>query len=405
MDLFDKLADSDAPLAQISRAVHGVGTYPKLTGGTGNRMMWRDREHIVWSTNNYLGLADLPEVRAADAELARQYGLAAPMGSRMISAETDDHEQLEIELANFTGKPAAFFLNYGYQGMVSLIDALTSPADWVISDAENHACIIDGIRLHKSGGGRSRTFPHNDIDRLADCLAEIERVRDTDAGILVVTEGVFGMSGDQGRLREIVALKQKYDFRLLVDDAHGFGALGPHGGGTGREQGVQDGIDLYYSTFAKSAASIGAFVAGPAEVIWNLRYTMRSQIFARGLPWPIVAGIRVRLQLLRARDDLRAQAHAVAAELQSSLLYNGLDIGKTNSLITPVYLPLDPLGALVFLTKLRADHGVFCSAVTYPVVPPGIIQLRMIPTACHEIGDVEPTVNGIAAVYKELARN
>lgn len=402
MDLFDKFINSEAPLAQISHAVHGVGTYPKLTGDIGNRMMWRDREHIVWSNNNYLGLANLPEVRAAEEEFTRQYGLSAPMGSRMMSAETDALEQLESELADHTKKPAAFVLNYGYQGMVSLIDALTSPSDWVVSDAENHACIIDGIRLHKSGGGQTRTFAHNDIDQLEARLAEIDRVRAADAAVLVVTEGVFGMSGDQGRIREIVELKKKYDFRLLVDDAHGYGAMGPGGSGTGHQQRVQDGIDIYYSTLAKSVGSIGSFVASAVDIIWKLRYTMRSQIFSRGLPWPIVAGIRVRVQLLRTRDDLRRQAHAVASELQGSLTYNGFDIGKTNSLVTPVYLPLNPLATLTFLARLREQHGIFCSAVTYPVVPPGIVQLRLIPTACHEIADVEPTVNGIASVYKEL---
>ncbi|ACC40173.1 aminotransferase class I/II-fold pyridoxal phosphate-dependent enzyme [Mycobacterium marinum] len=405
MDLFAKLVADQDPLFQLSRAIHGIATFPKLGGAAGTRMTWRDDEYIIWNLNNYLGLADHPEVRAADAEFAGRYGLATPMGSRMMSGETDDLELLESELADYAQKPAALVLNYGYQGMISLIDSLTTEVDWIVSDAENHACIIDGIRLHRKRGERTRMFAHNDIDQLETHLAEINRVRGPDSGVLVVTEGVFGMSGDQGALREIAALKQQYDFRLLVDDAHGFGVLGPNGGGTGEQQGVQDDIDLYFGTFTKAAAGAGAFVASQADVIWKLRYTMRSQIFSRGLPWPIVAGNRVRLGLLRRSDDLRRRAHAVAGKLQASLTEEGLNIGKANSLITPVYLPMDPLSALAFLTELRHKHGIFCSAVTYPVVPPGIVQLRLISTAGHDIADVEPTVKAIAAVYKELTGN
>ncbi|WP_158016018.1 aminotransferase class I/II-fold pyridoxal phosphate-dependent enzyme [Mycobacterium basiliense] len=402
MDLFAKLvADHHDPLVQISHAVHGIATFPKLSAAIGSRMVWREREYIVWNLNNYLGLANHPEVRSADAEFASRYGLATPMGSRMMSGETDDVEQLEQELADYTKKPAALFLNYGYQGMVSLIDSLTTAADWIVSDAENHACIIDGIRLHRKGRDQIRMFSHNNIDQLESYLIEIDRVRAADAGVLVVTEGVFGMSGDQGALREIVELKKKYDFRLLVDDAHGFGVLGANGGGTGEEQDVQDGIDLYFGTFTKAAAGVGAFVASQADVIWQLRYTMRSQIFSRGLPGPIVAGNRVRLQLMRTRPELRERAHTVAGELQTSLTSSGLSIGKTNSLITPVYLPMDPLAALTFLTRLRHEYGIFCSAVTYPVVPPGIVQLRLISTADHDIGDVGPTVSAITSVYHE----
>lgn len=404
MDLFEKFVGEDGPLLQYSHTSHGVATYPKLYGSVGAHMMWRGREHVVWSINNYLGIANLPEVREADVEFARLYGLASPMGSRMMCSETDVLEELEEQLADYVKKPAAFFLNYGYQGMVSLIDALTTSSDWIVADSDCHACIIDGIRLKKKGGiDHTRTFAHNDIDQLESCLAEIERVRGADEGVLVITEGVFGMSGDQGALREIVELKNKYDFRLLVDDAHAFGALGADGSGAGQEQGVQDGIDIYFSTFAKAAAGTGAFVASEASVIWKLRYTMRSQIFSRGLPLPIMAGNQFRFNLLRARHDLRAQAHAVARELQTSLVSHGLDIGTTKSLVTPVFLQINPLTAVNFLTRLRHEYNVFCSAVIYPVVPAGIVQLRLVSTADHDFSDVERTVTAIASLYNEMA--
>jgi glycine C-acetyltransferase len=403
MDLFDKICrGARGPLAELSHATHGVASFPKLAGPIGSRMTWNGQEMLVWSINNYLGLADLPEVREADAEFGRRYGLAAPMGSRMMTGETDELEQLEAELAAYARKPAALFLNYGYQGMLSLIDSLLTRHDWVVYDAQSHACIIDGIRLHN---GRAKSFPHNDIERLATVLEQIDRVRKPDDSVLVITEGVFGMSGVQGRLRDIVALKKQHQFRLLVDDAHGFGVLGPEGGGTGEEQGVQDGVDLYFATFAKAGASIGAFVAGPAEVIWQLRYTMRSQIFAKGLPWPIVAGNRVRLRLMRTRPDLRERCHAVAGALQNALRAADFDIGDTGAPVTPVFFRLDELSmdrGLEFIHTLRHKYGIFCSGVVYPVVPLGVGQLRLIPTAAHAPEDVEPTVEAIVTAAREV---
>lgn len=393
MDLFEKFTGrSNDPITALSRETHGVGTFPKLTGDIGNHMDHHGKRQLVWSINNYLGLANHPEVRAADAEGATQCGLAAPMGSRIMSGETDELEALEAELAEYARKTAALFVNYGYQGMVSLIDSLIARHDWVVYDAESHACIIDGIRIQR---GRARSYPHNDIERLDAILARIETQRAPDEAVLVVTEGVFGMSGQQGRVADIVALKEKYDFRLLVDDAHGFGVLGPNGGGTGEEQAVQNGIDLYFGTFAKAGASIGAFVASESDVVWRLRYSMRSQIFAKGLPWPIVAANRVRLRLIRTCPELRKQAWTVAERLQSGLRDRGLEIGNPASLITPVYLPMTPTQGNDYVRKLREEYGVFCSVVTYPAVPQGIVQLRLISTAAHEIADVEPTVDAI----------
>ncbi|HYN96768.1 MAG TPA: aminotransferase class I/II-fold pyridoxal phosphate-dependent enzyme [Pilimelia sp.] len=403
MDLFEKICGgARGPLAALSHATHGAASFPKLTGPISNRMLWNGQEMLVWSINNYLGLADLPEVRASDAEFAARYGLAAPMGSRMMSGETNDLELLESELADYARKPAALFLNYGYQGMVSLIDSLLTRHDWVVYDAQSHACIIDGVRLHT---GRAKSFPHNDVERLETVLEQIEKLRKPDDSVLVITEGVFGMSGAQGRLRDIVALKPRFGFRLLVDDAHGFGLLGPDGGGTGEAQGVQDGIDLYFGTFAKAGASIGAFVAGPDAVIWQLRYTMRSQIFAKGLPWPIVAGNRVRLRLMRTRPELRRQCWAVASALQDALRGAGFDVGPTAAPVTPVFYPMEGITmerGLEFLNTLRYKYGVFASAVIYPVVPAGVGQLRLIPTAAHEIGDIAPTVEAIVRASRDV---
>ncbi|GAA0322635.1 aminotransferase class I/II-fold pyridoxal phosphate-dependent enzyme [Actinoallomurus spadix] len=403
MDLFQKLTKgASTPLAELSHAAHGIAAYPRLTGPIGRRMAWQGKEMLVWSINNYLGLADHPEVRAADAEFADRYGLATPMGARMMSGETDELEALESELAAYARKPAALFFNFGYQGMFSLIDALVDRHDWIVYDGESHACIIDGVRLHR---GPKKAFPHNDIGRLESILARIERERHPDDAVLVISEGVFGMSGAQGRLRDIVALKERYDFRLLVDDAHGFGVLGPDGGGTGEEQGVQDGIDLYFGTFAKAGASIGAFVAGDADVLWRLRYTMRSQIFAKGLPWPIVAGNRVRLRLMRTRPELRQKCFAVSDALKKALIAADLNIGPSAAPVTPVFFDssgLDLIKGVEYLRVLREKYGVFCSGVIYPVVPAGVAQLRLIPTAAHEVEDVEPTVQALLGAAEEV---
>ncbi|WP_432824685.1 aminotransferase class I/II-fold pyridoxal phosphate-dependent enzyme [Dactylosporangium sp. CA-092794] len=403
MDLFDKFTAGahDDPIVRLSRDIHGIAAFPKLTGAIGREMRYGGRPHVVWSLNNYLGLANHPEVRAADAEFARRYGLGAPMGSRMMAGETDDLEHLEAELADYARKPAAIFFNFGYQGMFSLIDALVTRSDWIVYDAASHACIIDGVRLHK-GRGRTRAFPHNDVERLEAQLAQVQRRRRADEGLLVIAHGVYGMSGAQGRLRDIAGLKDRYQFRLLVDDAHGFGVLGPRGGGTGEAQDIQHGIDLYFATFSKAGAGVGAFVATDERVAWRLRYTMRSQIFAKGLPWPVVAGNRVRLNLIRTRPQLRAKAWAVASALQDALREAGLDIGAPASLVTPVFLPMEPEAAVRYIARIRADHGVFCSVVSYPVVPRGTVQLRLISTAEHELADVPRTVHAITTAYRDL---
>jgi glycine C-acetyltransferase len=397
MDLFEKLTGDRAPLAQVADLAHGTFTFPRLAGDIDSRMRFGGREMLIWSLNNYLGLANNPEVRRADAEAAAAYGLAAPMGSRMMSGETDQHEHLERELADYARKEEAVFLNYGYQGMASILDALLSRHDWIIYDGQVHACIVDGVRLHQ---GRHLAFKHNDVEHLAAMLDKAAAERSPSGAVLVVTEGVFGMSGEQAPLREIVALRDRHEFRLLVDDAHGFGTIGPSGGGTGEEQGVQDEIDLYFGTFAKAGASIGAFLASEPHVIRYLRYAMRSQIFSKGLPLPIVVGNRKRLELMRTRPELREDMWRIARALQRELRGRGFDLGRTSSAITPVFLPMEVAEAARFLTSLRDEHDIFCSAVIYPVIPRGLLMLRLIPTSTHTLDDVAETGEAFTGAHE-----
>jgi glycine C-acetyltransferase len=400
MDIFERLLKNRGPLGQHAKQFHGYFTFPKLEGEIGSRMVFRGKERLIWSLNNYLGLANHPEVRKADADAAAKYGAATPMGARMMSGETDQHEQLERELSEFVKKESTYLLNYGYQGMVSIIDALLTRHDIAIYDSESHACIIDGVRLHQ---GKRYTFMHNDIENLEKQLKRAQNILDPKVGgILVISEGVFGMAGDQGKLKEIVELKKKYDFRLLVDDAHGFGAMGPTGAGTGEAQGCQDGIDLYFSTFAKSMASIGAFVSGEAQVIEYLKYNMRSQIFAKSLPMPLVIGDLKRLELLRGKPELRKKLWDVVNALQSGLRERGFDLGRTNSPVTPVYLKVQTQEAANLIMDLRENHNIFCSVVVYPVVPKDVMMIRLIPTAAHSIEDVNETLDAFSDVLAKL---
>lgn len=400
-DIFERLVKNYGPLGQHRERAHGYFAFPKLEGEIGSRMKFRGKDVIVWSLNNYLGLANHPEVRKADAEAAQRYGLATPMGARMMSGNSNYHEQLEQELAAFEGKEDAVLLNFGYQGMVSIIDVLCSRHDVIVYDAESHACIVDGLRLHP---GHRYVFKHNDID---DFRKQMERAtalidKQGTGGILVITEGVFGMAGDQGKLREIAALKEKYEFRLLVDDAHGFGTLGKTGAGAGEEQGVQDDIDLYFSTFAKSMASIGAFVAGDKAIIDYIRYNIRSQIFAKSLPMPLVLGNLKRLDLLRTRPELKAKLWENALKLQNGLKEKGFDIGKTDSPVTPVYMKGGVEEATAMAMDLRENYGIFASIVVYPVIPKGHIIYRLIPTAVHTDEDIQKTLEAFEATKKKL---
>lgn len=399
-DLFEKFRKDKGSLGQYQEKAHGYFAFPRLEGDISNRMIFQGKERVIWSLNNYLGLANHHEVRKADAEAAAQYGLAYPMGARMMSGNSVHHEKLEQDLAAFVSKEDAFLLNYGYQGMASIVDSLCSRRDVVVYDAESHACIMDGLRMISS---HRYVFKHNDIEDFEKQMVRATKlIEASGGGILVITEGVFGMAGDQGKLKEICALKSKYEFKLLVDDAHGFGTMGATGAGVGEEQGCQDDIDVYFSTFAKSMASIGGFVAGSKEVINYMRYNLRSQIFAKALPMPIVIGNMKRLELLKNEPGLREKLWTNVRSLQSKLTANGFDIGKTNSPVSPVYMHGGVAEASNLIVDMRENYNIFCSIVVYPVIPKGHIILRLIPTSVHTEQDITETIDAFKAVKHKL---
>ena len=400
-DIFDRLVKNSGPLGQHRERAHGYFAFPKLEGEIGPRMKFRGKDMVVWSLNNYLGLANHPLVRKADTDATEGFGLAYPMGARMMSGNSNHHEQLEKELAAFEMKEDAILLNYGYQGIMSTIDAICGRHDVVVYDSECHACIIDGLRLHP---GHRYVFKHNDTE---DCEKQLQRAtalieKQNSGGILVITEGVFGMAGDQGKLKEIADMKTKYQFRLLVDDAHGFGTLGETGAGAGEAQGCQDEIDLYFSTFAKSMASIGAFLAGPKNIIDYIRYNIRSQIFAKSLPMPYVIGNLKRLDMLRTMPELKAKLWENALKLQNGLKERGFDIGKTDSVVTPVYMKGGLEEATAMVMDLRENYNIFCSIVVFPVIPKGHIIYRLIPTSSHTDEDIEQTLNAFSETKAKL---
>jgi glycine C-acetyltransferase len=400
-DIFERLVKNYGPLGMHRERAHGYFAFPKLEGEIGSRMKFRGQEMIVWSLNNYLGLANHPEIRKVDADAAAQYGLASPMGARMMSGNTSHHERLEAELAAFESKEDAILLNFGYQGIMSTIDTLCGRHDVIVYDAESHACIIDGLRLHT---GHRYVYKHNDLEDLEKQLERATALIDKQktGGILVITEGVFGMAGDQGKLKETIDLKSKFDFRLLVDDAHGFGTLGKTGAGAGEEQGCQDGIDLYFSTFAKSMASIGAFLAGPRIIIDYIRYNIRSQIFAKSLPMPIVIGNLKRLEMLKTMPELKEKLWSNAMKLQAGLKERGFDIGNTNTPVTPVYMKGGVEEATSMCMDLRENYKVFTSIVVYPVIPKGHIIYRLIPSAAHNDEDIEITLKAFSETKEKL---
>ncbi|RAJ22627.1 aminotransferase class I/II-fold pyridoxal phosphate-dependent enzyme [Pedobacter cryoconitis] len=399
MNLLEKNLLKLGPLGMHAHYAHGYFSYPKLEGELGNQMFFNGKQKLVWSLNNYLGLANCNEVRRADEEGARQYGLAYPMGARMMTGNTILHELLEEKLSSFVNKEDTFLLNYGYQGMLSIIDSLLDRHDVVVYDSESHACIIDGLRLHI---GKRFVYKHNDIQDFEKQLIRAKKLTDvSNGGILVITEGVFGMRGDTGKLKEISAFKKKFDFTFLVDDAHGIGVMGATGAGTGEAQGVQDDIDLYFATFAKSFAAIGAFVSGKKEIIQYLKYNMRSQIYAKALPMPLVYGLHQRLSLIKSKPELRSKLWEITNLLQKGLKEAGLEIGHTESAVTPVYLEGSIDQATALVRDLRETYDIFCSLVVYPVVPKGMIILRLIPTASHTIQEVERTVE----IFKKVKHN
>ena len=401
-DIFEKIKKNRGPIGQYSKGVHGYFTFPKLEGELGNKMIFRGKECLVWSLNNYLGLGNHPEIRKADADAAAQYGMAYPMGARMMTGQTSEHEKLENEIADFMGFEDAILLNFGYQGMVSAIDCLVDRNDIIVYDSESHACILDGMRLHN---GKRFVFKHNDMESFDKQMANATRLAETTGGgILVITEGVFGMAGDQGLLKEIVEFRKsgKYDFRLFVDDAHGFGTLGKTGQGAGEEQGVQDEIDVLFGTFAKSMASIGGFICADEHIVEYMRYNMRSQMFAKSLPMVLTIGARKRLEMLRTRPECKENLWKIANALKDGLRDAGFDLGQANSPVTPVFMKGNLAEATNLTFDLRENFNIFCSIVIYPVVPKDCIMLRLIPTAAHTMEDVEYTIECFKKVKVKL---
>ena len=400
MDVFEKLVKDGGPLGQHMDRAHGYFAFPKLEGELGPRMTFRGKEMIVWSLNNYLGLVNHPEVRKVDTEAAARYGMGNPMGARMMSGNTGLHEELEKVISAFVSREDTMLLNFGYQGIMSCIDALVNRRDVIVYDAEAHACIVDGVRLHM---GHRYAFKHNDIE---DCEKQLQRATEmaekNGGGILVITEGVFGMDGEQGKLREIVELKKKYEFRILIDDAHGFGYMGPTGAGADEAQGCQDGIDLYFSTFVKSMGSIGAFISGQKAVLKYLRYNTRSQIFAKSLPLMIVEGMLKRMEMVKTMPELREKLWSNVKKLQSGLQERGFDIGHTNSPVTPIYMKGELPEATQMVVDLRENYHIFCSIVVYPVIPKGDIIYRIIPTASHSDEDIALTLTAFEETKKKL---
>ncbi len=399
-DIFERIKKDRGPIGIHAKESHGYFTFPKLEGDIGPHMIFRGKKRLNWSLNNYLGLANHPEVRKADTDGAAQFGLAAPMGARMMSGNSNYHEQLENELSSFVGKEDTILCNFGYQAMVSAIDCLVDRRDVIVYDAESHACILDGVRLHM---GKRYVFKHNDVE---DCEKQLQRatklVEETGGGILVITEGVFGMRGDQGKLKEIVDLKKKFNFRLFVDDAHGIGTLGATGAGTGEEQGCQDGVDVYFGTFAKSFALVGGFISSEEQVVEYLRYNMRSQIFAKALPLPLVYGALKRLELMRTQPQFKEKLWTITNALQSGLKEAGFEIGPTDSCVTPVYMNGSIPESTNLIFDLRENYNIFCSMVVYPVVPKGMIILRLIPTAVHTMEDVQYTIESFSKIVGKL---
>ena len=410
-DLFERMYKDKGPLGKWASIAEGYFAFPKLEGPISNRMKFQGKEVITWSVNDYLGLANHPEVRKVDAEAALEYGSAYPMGARLMSGHTDLHDKLQIELAKFVDKESTYLLNFGYQGIMSTIDSLVSKNDIIVYDVDSHACIVDGVRLHM---GKRFTYKHNDIESLEKNLGRATKMAETTGGgILVISEGVFGMRGEQGKLKEITDLKGKFNFRLLVDDAHGFGTLGETGAGAGEEQGVQDKIDVYFATFAKSLASTGAFIAADKEIIDFLKYNLRSQVFAKSLQMQLVVGALKRLEIIKTQPEIKQKLWTNVVELQSGLKDRGFDLGSTQSCVTPVYLNGTVPEAFALVKDLRENYGIFCSTVIYPVIPKGLILLRLIPTATHNSNDIQVTLDAFSAirerlisgVYKELSKD
>lgn len=395
MDLFDKLQGRPGPLGEFTSDGYGYYTFPRLEGPLGPVMKFNGKDVVVWSINDYLGIGGREDVRKFDGEMAARHGLSTPMGARLMTGNTTQHEKLEEELADFVHKPSALLLNYGYQGIMSVIHALVDRNDFLIYDELSHACIVDGKQLAMA---EKFVYKHNDIESLEKQLERAHRKAKPDSSILVVTEGAFGMTGDLGNLEEIVALKDKYPFRLLVDDAHGVGTMGEDGSGTGTHLGCHEGIDIYFGTFAKAFALIGAFVATEERVKEFLKANVRSQIFAKSVPLPIVESVRKRLKMIRNNPEWRDQLWENTKKLRQGLIDIGYNVMPAECPVTPVLTKGSTEVCQDIMRKLREDHGIFVSGVAYPVVPKGTVLIRLIPTAAHNDEHIKKTLKGFRAI-------
>ena len=403
-DIFARRLTEKTPLSRHAATIEGYFSFPKLEGPIGPRMGLNGREMVCWSLNNYLGLSNHPEVREADAAAAAEYGMGYPMGSRLMSGDTELHDELERQLSEFVGKEATMLLNFGYQGAFSIVDALLDRHDAVVYDKDVHACTYDGIRMQTC---HRFSFRNNDLAHLEKQLIRAtEATEKSGGGILVLIEGVYGMGGHQGKVAEVVALKEKYNFRLLLDDAHGFGVLGETGAGTGEAQGCQDGVDLYYSTFTKSMSTMGAFISGGLEILEHMKYTVRSQVFSKTIPMPVIVGALKRLDMIRTRPELRERLWKNVHSLQAGLYDHGFLDGNIlgESCITPVFLKHDDyVESVAMVCDLRDAYGIFTSIMVYPVVPKGTMMLRLTATALHTERDIDETLHGFTKVREKLA--
>lgn len=395
MDLFDKLENRPSPLGPFTSAGYGYYTFPKLEGPLGPEMKFNGKDMVVWSINDYLGVGSNEKIKQIDAEATAKYSLSAPMGARLMTGNSDEHEALEKELAAFVHKEDAQLLNFGYQGIMSVIHALVDRNDYLIYDELSHACIVDGKQLAMAD---KSVFKHNDIESFKKQLYRAAAKKKDNSSILVVTEGVFGMTGDLGILPEIIKLKEEVPFRLLVDDAHGFGTLGHDGSGTGTQLECQDGIDVYFGTFAKAVALVGAFVASEPRVIQFLKANVRSQIFAKSLPMPIVATARERLKMIRQHPEWREKLWSNTLKLREGLIKIGYNVLPSESPVTPVLTQGSTDLCQDIMRIMREEHGIFVSGVAYPVVPKGVVLIRLIPTAAHNDEHIEKTLTAFEAI-------
>ncbi|MCH9633796.1 MAG: 8-amino-7-oxononanoate synthase/2-amino-3-ketobutyrate coenzyme A ligase [Chlamydiae bacterium] len=402
-DLFHKCYQKEGLFSNVREGKDNYYAQPILEGPLGPHMTFNGQKMIVWSINDYLGLAGHPEPTARAKEVLEAFGTAYPMGARLMSGFTQNHQTFEAKLAKFAQKESALLFNYGYLGVLGVITSIMGPRDTVIIDHDSHACIVDGAKLATTRRNQFRVFRHNDMDHLEKILKSINQ--DRKGGILIVTDGIYGMTGEVAPLKEICALKEKYNARLLVDDAHGIGIMGATGRGTGEHLGVQDKIDLYFSTFAKCFAGIGGFVAGDKEIIEHITWNARPVIFAKNLPLIYSDSLSATLDVIEREPERREKLWEIATYMQRRFKEEGFDIGNTTSPITPVFLSISGLEAIKdAIHILREEFHIFASGVMYPVVPRGVFLLRLVPSCRHTFDDVNKTIEAFIQIKERIIK-